>query len=226
MSLLLLASLDEYTVWPIVCKVSLDRLAWRQNVSAILSSMNDNPRERERSYEPDVTFSFVESADELAEVGDLSVRSFRDAFGDQISPEALEPFLIENRSKVYFEKALARGDKLVVARLLDGTIVAYALYGAVQITDARDATSDDREFQRLYVDTERQQHGIGSQLFAHVLDLPDMRQAPRVYLQVWQQNERAIALYERYGFTICGTTTYDMPDGPDDDFIMVRAQHP
>lgn len=161
--------------------------------------------------------------DEMQELADLAARSFSDAFGDEMDPEDLAKSLEENRSLAYFERT-KDSSTIIVARY-QGKLAGYAQYGSVKLTGI-DATPEDREIGRVYVDTTLHGVGIGRQLVDATLADPDVANAPNVYLQVWEENEPAISLYKKYGFENSGAVEEFLLAGkPAKDLIMVRHQH-
>lgn len=160
-------------------------------------------------------------ASELVELAELAAKTFADAFGASMTPEDLQQSLEEDRSPAYFKRALEECTILVAK--LDGKIVGYVQFGPVKMPETG-ANPDDRELGRLYVATELQGQGIGRQLMDAALDSPEMKQAPRLFLQVWEENNRALAMYEGYGFKKCGVTTFEIAGKPAQDLIMVRDQ--
>ncbi len=159
---------------------------------------------------------------ELEELADLAARSFSDAFGQYMTPEDLKVSLQSDRSVEYFTKSITTSH-ILVAKKAD-MIVGYVQYGTVKIPEAP-ADSDDRELGRLYVDTSFQGQGIGSVLMDAAMADPEMTSAPKLYLQVWDQNTRALAMYKRYGFMKIGVTHFTLGDAtPAEDVIMVRKR--
>lgn len=158
---------------------------------------------------------------ELEELASLAARTFADAFGADMEPEDLKQSLAENRSVAYFERAVNDSTVLVAKQV--GKIVGYVQYGPVKIEEAN-ANKDDRELGRLYVETSLQGQGIGRQLMDAALSDPEMKHAPRIFLQVWEENQKALAMYESYGFKTCGVTTFEIAGKPAQDLIMVRVQ--
>ncbi len=168
-----------------------------------------------------ITITPVQSS-ELEELSALAARSFADAFGDKMTPEDLEKSLQADRSVDYFKQALATSHILVAKQ--SGKIVGYVQYGEVKIPEAQ-AGKNDRELGRLYVDTHLHGRGIGRQLLEAALADPEMTAAPNLFLQVWDQNTKALPLYESYGFQRVGVTHFTLGDGtPAEDLIMVRRQ--
>jgi diamine N-acetyltransferase len=136
----------------------------------------------------------------------LAQRTWSDAFGDGVSPDDVAAELEETRSEVYFVRALA--EKTILVAEHNGALVGYVQFG-------------DAEIQRLYVETELQGRGLGRMLMEAALEHPRLSRAKRVCLQVWEQNERALRLYESFGFERAGTTTFAVGSAVMDDLVMV-----
>ena len=67
--------------------------------------------------------------------------------------------------------------------------------------------------------------GIGSALMERLLVFSAQSGYEQVELTVESKNERALGLYQKYGFTVYGTRPHGMkyPDGSyDDDYLMVK----
>jgi diamine N-acetyltransferase len=147
------------------------------------------------------------TADDMPQLAELAARTWVDEFGAFSSAEEVEAELEETRSPAYFEGALAT-DAILLAEE-SGRLVGYAQVG-------------DGAFHRLYIVAECQGRGVGRALAVAALEHPRLRGAPRVSLQVWERNERAIRLYESLGFRIAGTTTFTIGGGePVEDLVMV-----
>ena len=135
----------------------------------------------------------VAREEDVPALADLATRTWLDAFGATVSPEDAAAETEDGRSEERFRGALR---KLTILVAEDGdALVGYAELG-------------DGELHRLYVETALQGQGIGRALLEAVLAHPRLATAPRVVLQVWDQNERAIRLYESVGFRRTGTTRF------------------
>ncbi len=66
------------------------------------------------------------------------------------------------------------------------------------------------EVRRLYVTPRRQGNGIGTRLLDHALKAPDMAAAPRILIDVWEQNRGAVQLYFRFGFAEIGRIPFSV----------------
>jgi ribosomal protein S18 acetylase RimI-like enzyme len=158
---------------------------------------------------------------ELAELADVAARTFSDAFGADMDPEDLAQTLAENRSVAYF-KATMKSSHVLVAKH-DDKIVGYVQYGEVKIPEIHAAESD-KELGRLYVETSLQGRKVGKQLMEAALNDSEMASASNIYLQVWDENKRALAMYESYGFKQCGVTHFELAGKPAQDIVMIKRQ--
>lgn len=146
---------------------------------------------------------------DVAALAVLARRTWQDEFGSSLEPEDLAVELQTRRSPEYFEAALEQTTILVAD---DGrSLVAYVQFGRVDIPEVR-AREGDRQLRRLYVDRVAQGRGFGRRLIEAALAHPELAQAERVYLSVWEENERALRLYESMGFRRVGVTPYSIGD--------------
>jgi ribosomal protein S18 acetylase RimI-like enzyme len=162
-------------------------------------------------------------ASDVPALAGLAARTWSAAFGSSVSTEDGAAELREKRSEAYYAGALRTRTVLVAEA--DDELIGYAELGDVDIPERR---GDRRagELHRVYVDTGRQGRGVGRALVAAALRHPRLAQAPRVYLQVWEQNERAVRLYEGFGFRRVGTTRFRIGERELEDLVMVLEPAP
>ena len=139
--------------------------------------------------------------DEIAALSALASRTYAETFGASMSPADLAMQLKTTRSEDYFRNVV-REDAILVA------VMADAIVGYLQISDLRipiaDAADADQELFALYVGAEWQGQGVGKTLMEAALAHERFRRAPRIYLDVWDENARAIGLYVGCGFKSAG----------------------
>ena len=162
---------------------------------------------------------------EIPALADLARRTFSDAFGHSLSASDLASHLQNNLSDAYFRVA-AEADVFLIAEI-DARPVGYAQFGAVEIP-APGRSPGDQELRRLYVEPGIQGRGIGRQLLDAALAHPRLKGVASVFLDVWDENDGARRLYERYGFAVVGAHTFAVASGAaaPRDLIMVRRQRP
>jgi diamine N-acetyltransferase len=148
----------------------------------------------------------------------LAKRTWSDAFGDGVSREDEAAELEEGRSETYFANALS--DTTILVSEKDGVLVGYVQFGDVDIGEV-EVQSGDQGLRRLYVERTLQGRGLGRTLMEAALEHPRLAEARRIFLQVWEENERAVRLYESFGFERIGTTTFRVGDEVMEDLVMM-----
>jgi diamine N-acetyltransferase len=78
------------------------------------------------------------------------------------------------------------------------------------------------EIARFYADKEFIGKGIGKLLMEECLIIAKKREAKTIWLDVWQQNARAIKFYEKWGFKIVGDWFFILGKDKQDDYIMEK----
>jgi len=161
---------------------------------------------------------------EIAALSALASRTYAETFGASMSKADLEAQLKATRSEAYFARAMHE-DAVLVA-VIDDAIVGY-----VQLSDVRIPSSgvdaSDQELFALYVSSDLQGRSIGKALMDAAFAHERFRHAPNVWLDVWDENTRAIALYAGYGFKPTGRRDF-VVDGKivGSDLVMVRQRGP
>lgn len=86
------------------------------------------------------------------------------------------------------------------------------------------STKDNKNhfLHKFYVEVEGQRKGIGSQLFAHILE--QLKDAETIELTVNRKNYKAINFYFKNGFVIKDVADFDIGNGYFmNDFIMLKV---
>jgi diamine N-acetyltransferase len=152
-------------------------------------------------------------------LSELAKRTWSDAFGGSVSPDDEAVELENTRSEAYFIDALRETTILVAER--DGALLGYVQFGDVDTPEV-EARPGDQGLHRIYVETALQGRGLGRRLLNAALQHPRLADASRIYLTVWEKNERALRLYESFGFRTVGTTTFTIGSGEvAEDLVML-----
>jgi ribosomal protein S18 acetylase RimI-like enzyme len=162
----------------------------------------------------------LESGD-VAALAALARSTYADAFGYSFNAADLADHLRNNLSDDYFRRAI--DDDVFLGAERGGRLIGFVQFGAVSIA-VPTRSPDDQELRRLYVHADFQGQGIGTRLMEAALAHPRLKAAERIYLDVWERNQRAQAFYRRYGFTVIGAQRFAVASGTaaDQDLIMVR----
>ena len=76
------------------------------------------------------------------------------------------------------------------------------------------------QLERIYVVKAWQARGIGQALLDKVREIARAEGDKVLWLQVWQQNEQALAFYHKAGFTICDTAEFTLGREVTQDYLM------
>ena len=149
----------------------------------------------------------------------LARDTYRAAFGHSLSPGDLTAHLRGHLSLSHVARFI-RDDTVLIAEE-EGCLAGFAHFGRAVLPGSD--VDADRELYRLYVRREHQNRGIGRRLMKAVLDHPDLRGAPRVWLDVWEHNHGARRFYERYGFVVEGKVSFAVASGAETSRDLVMA---
>jgi ribosomal protein S18 acetylase RimI-like enzyme len=79
------------------------------------------------------------------------------------------------------------------------------------------------EIARLYAASERIGKGIGKLLMQQSVDIARQKKISIIWLGVWEQNQRAIDFYTRWGFEKFGTQLFMVGDDAQTDWLMKKT---
>jgi ribosomal protein S18 acetylase RimI-like enzyme len=78
------------------------------------------------------------------------------------------------------------------------------------------------EIQRIYVNQRWHGKGIAQVLMSQMLTAAMRGSADQIWLGVWENNPRAMAFYQKYGFSKVGQHVFQLGDDPQHDWILCR----
>jgi ribosomal protein S18 acetylase RimI-like enzyme len=106
---------------------------------------------------------------------------------------------------------------------LDDGIIGYAQLVAGNVPacgiDARNAA----ELKRIYVDRNWHGQGVAQELLQLVQQEAQRRACDRLWLAVWEINDRAISFYSKNDFQVIGRQGFPIGNKDDSDYVMVKA---
>ena len=139
--------------------------------------------------------------EDIPSIAIVAQKSFVDAFAHATDPDELAHEIKENRSEKYFEGIYGK-DTILVA-LVNEEIIGYIQFGRVDHHYV-ESTDKDIDFKRLYILTKFHSQGIGSALIDAMFANERVKNASKVFVNVWDINTKAIRLYGKYGFIKTG----------------------
>lgn len=160
--------------------------------------------------------------EELPKLQNISITTFTETFQEQNSPEHLQAYL----EKAYNLKQLGREVANPSSQFFFVSVnEEVAGYLKVNTDDAQTEPmgSDSLEVERIYIKKTFQKHGLGKLLMDKAVEIAMEQQKKNIWLGVWEDNENALAFYQKKGFVQTGSHSFFMGDDEQVDLIMVRT---
>lgn len=157
--------------------------------------------------------------EDAALIADLSRQTFYETFAAQNTTADMEKFMSEQftRSALMAEVG-APGNTFLLAYSND-EVAGYA-----RLRENPGAVMDDSlEIARLYAATAMIGKGVGKVLMQACIDLAYAKKKQRLWLGVWEKNDRAIRFYTTWGFEKVGEHDFVLGSDVQRDWIMQKT---
>lgn len=183
-------------------------------------------RARPYSGRVDVTVRRAGPAD-AAGLADLAEATFPLACPPGSSPDDIADFIAKHLNPGKFAAYLADPERILLAAEDGDGMCGYTMLILGETTDADVAASltlvPTIELSKVYVLAGSHGKGVSAPLVAATLDAARATGAAGIWLGVNEQNARAVRFYEKSGFRIVGTKTFQLGARIENDFVMERA---
>jgi ribosomal protein S18 acetylase RimI-like enzyme len=156
-----------------------------------------------------------------ADAGALALaaqHTFVETFSGILAPEHIAAHVLNKLSVSAFRAWLEEPDARLWLATEDGFPVGYA--GLARPDLPQPTTDADTELKRIYLMAAFHGGGAASKLMQLALDEARAMGKTRVLLGVKADNARAIAFYNKTGFTQIGTRQFQVGDGVYDDVVL------
>ncbi len=151
----------------------------------------------------------------------LGAATFLASFAFDHPGKPLIEHLKAEHSTGYYAAKLANPDvDIVIGETPLGAPVGYVMLVPPEHPDLQQA--GDWELKRIYLLGPWQGGGNGRALLEQAFEVAAARAARRLILAVYESNQRAVAFYERAGFTHIGETTFMVGDTPFRDMVYAK----
>lgn len=166
--------------------------------------------------------AIVEDAERLSR---LAAATFRDTFAAENSPADIERYLAETYTPVQQANEIAdpNGAILLAEHSVASEVelVGYAHLVAGPPPEVVTGPAPV-ELKRLYVARAWHGRGVAHALMKAAMDEARACAAKTLWLGVWERNPRAMAFYEKYGFTRVGEHTFLLGSDAQTDWLLAR----
>lgn len=156
----------------------------------------------------------------LAELGAVS---FRESVAAESDANDLALYLAEAFGVAQQRCELLEPGSVFVIAEIDAAAIGYARLRARDLPQPLASSAIAAvELARIYVRRAEWGRGVGAALLAATLDAARERDAGLIWLGVWERNARAIAFYEKAGFTKVGRKIFQLGHDAQHDWVMAR----
>ncbi|USB32305.1 GNAT family N-acetyltransferase [Paenibacillus sp. YPG26] len=152
----------------------------------------------------------------------ISYETFNETFGHQNSPENMNTYLERAFNLKQVETELCHVSSQFYVVYWNDEAAGYL---KVNINEAQSEKMGDEslEIERIYVRSKFQKHGLGTYLINKARDMAIENNKKKMWLGVWEKNQKAIAFYKRMGFVHAGAHSFYMGDEEQTDLLMTRT---
>lgn len=155
-------------------------------------------------------------------LADLSARTFKSAYKAQLTDKELDDYTASTFSLGRIQAELNDPACTFLLAYEGDTAIGYAL---VRAGDPPEGVAGPKpvELARIYLTEEVIGKGYGTTLMEACLKTAQQNGHEMIWLGVWEKNERAIRVYEKWGFTTVGSIGFEFGDEVQTDLVMVRV---
>ena len=155
----------------------------------------------------------------------LMEQTFRDTFAAMNTPANMRIHCRQSYSSAIQTREIRDPGMETLLSEHDGQLVGFAQLRGAACTASTQAARPF-EIQRLYVAAAWHGKGVAQPLMREIIRSATSRGADLVWLGVWENNPRAIAFYEKHGFTQAGAHVFRVGQDPQRDLLMTRLIDP
>ena len=149
----------------------------------------------------------------------LGAKTFREAYGEQIETKEMEAYMAEFFSAASQATELSDPNSIFLVAETDGTPIGYA---KLIINSHHEAVTGQTpmEIGRIYFVQQHTGMGLGSKLIKRCISEAKERGCDTIWLGVWENNEKAIAFYQKWKFKEVGAQSFQLGRELQRDLIM------
>jgi diamine N-acetyltransferase len=167
-----------------------------------------------------ITIRYANASDNLL-LADLGAKTFAESFAKDNTPENMAVYLAASFSPEKQAQELA--DPQTTFLIAEGSAKAVG-YARLKRGPAPECITGQQpiEIVRFYAIQPMIGKGVGARLMQASLEEAARRHCDAVWLDVWEQNPRAIAFYRKGGFVEAGRQTFQLGDDLQHDLLLQR----
>ncbi len=149
----------------------------------------------------------------------LATKTFVETYGEFNDPQNVQQYISESFSEALIRSELSNVHVSFFVAYLDGLPVGFTKLRNDRKAKALEGVRTI-EVQRFYVLKEFQGYNAGKALMEKIMAEARLGGYHTIWLQVWQKNDKAIRFYQRAGFVVYETTSFQFGNEIHQDFLM------
>ncbi|MGI4749507.1 MAG: GNAT family N-acetyltransferase [Janthinobacterium lividum] len=169
---------------------------------------------------PEITIRKV-NPEEAAEFAKLGADLFSETFAEFNNPQDMAQYLAESFSVEKIIQELS--DPAVYCFYADKNSMPIGCMKVIlNQTDASFTGIKTAELSRLYVAKAYHNQKVGASLMQFAIDFALKNQAQKLILGVWENNQKAINFYHKWGFVKTGVLQFKLGNDIQQDWLMEK----
>jgi ribosomal protein S18 acetylase RimI-like enzyme len=154
----------------------------------------------------------------------LGAGTFMESFGHLYPAQDAHDYVEKHYSLAQTQREMAEPFTHFWLLEAEGEAIGYAKLGLCKLPlpEGISTCAPDKayELHRLYIKKTHQGGGHGPLLLRHTMQAVAHAGGQEMYIGVWSQNDRALALYGRHGFAVVANYWFEVGSQRDDERIM------
>lgn len=158
---------------------------------------------------------------DLNQLREISIETFTDTFLAQNSLEQIAAYLNQSYSREQLRAEIMNSDSAFYFIYLNEELAGYLKLN-VAGAQSEPMGVDALEVERIYVRSYYKRKGLGKHLMNYAIEIGQYKKKKKIWLGVWEKNEKAFGFYTKIGFTKTGSHSFYMGEEEQTDFIMTK----
>jgi ribosomal protein S18 acetylase RimI-like enzyme len=154
-------------------------------------------------------------------IADLSRQTFYDSFAADNTQEDMDKFMQEQFSREKLMAEVTAPSAIFLLAMQGEEVVGYACMREAPNPPELGETPA-MEIGRIYAVTRTIGKGVGTALMQRCLAIAQEKKKTVVWLGVWENNQRAIDFYTKWGFRKFGQHVFVLGNDPQTDWLMKK----
>jgi ribosomal protein S18 acetylase RimI-like enzyme len=159
------------------------------------------------------------SIQDLPALQTIGRKTFAETFAEGNSEENLALYLAEGFSNEKLTKELENKNSQFYFAEMDGRVLGYLKVNTGN-AQSEQQDPDALEIERIYVLQEFHGKEVGLALYEKAFSIAREKNAPYIWLGVWEHNPRAIRFYKKQGFVEFDKHIFQLGDDAQTDILM------